>query len=160
MLSAAEDNVVHLRERMKRAGVRVTPQRLEIFRAVSDSRAHPAVEDVWKDVLRRAPGVSLDTVYRALRLFEEMGLVYRVNVDSRHARFDANPVEHHHFVCARCGGVSDFFPVSPVAVPPEALALGSVHRVRIETKGICRDCAGAAMRRGSSDAGANGEERD
>jgi len=144
MISAIEENVIHLRERMKRAGIRATPQRLEIFRAISSNLAHPAAEEVWKDVRRQAPGVSLDTVYRALRLFEEMGLVYRVNMDSRHARFDANPVEHHHFVCARCGGVCDFVPGSPVAVPPEALALGAVHRVRIEVKGICRDCAAGA----------------
>jgi len=144
MPDAVEESADLLRERMKDAGVRVTPQRLEIFRAVWGSQNHPAAEDVWKDVRTRAPGVSLDTVYRALRLFEDMNLVYRVNMDSRHARFDANMAEHHHFVCASCGIVSDIFPVTAVAVPPEASLLGAVHRVRLEAKGVCHACAGVA----------------
>jgi len=60
-------------------------------------------------VRRRITAISLDTVYRTLRLFEGKRLLSRVSCSGDRARFDANTDRHHHFICTKCGGVRDFY---------------------------------------------------
>lgn len=85
----------------KERGGRVTPQRLAIHRIVASSEDHPGAEEVHKKLRRRFPTVSLDTVYRTLRLLEETGTGKRVHPHHDTQRFDANTRPHHHFICLR-----------------------------------------------------------
>ena len=64
--SDPQDPIERCKEVLKAAGVRVTHQRLEIFREVASSTAHPDAETVFRGVRDRLPTVSLDTVYRTL----------------------------------------------------------------------------------------------
>ncbi|MEW6349054.1 MAG: transcriptional repressor [Thermodesulfobacteriota bacterium] len=124
-------------------GMKVTHQRLEIFREVASTEEHPDAETIYTRVRTRIPTVSLDTVYRTLAWLERMGLVSRVHVLSERTRFDANMGPHHHFVCSRCGLIRDF--TSPEAdhlpVPEEVRAWGQVHAVHVEFEGVCADCS-------------------
>jgi Fur family transcriptional regulator, peroxide stress response regulator len=63
------------REAARRAGVRLTHQRLEIFRELASSIEHPAAEAVFRAVQARISMVSLDTVYRTLWMLEDLGLI-------------------------------------------------------------------------------------
>jgi len=126
-----------------RAGVRITPQRIEIFREVARTEEHPDAETVFKRVRGRLSNVSLDTVYRTLSLLEELGLLSKVDVLCDRARFDANREQHHHFVCVQCGAVHDF--VHPewnrCAVPEEVKAMGEVRTMHVQLRGLCMKCA-------------------
>ncbi|MBM4032254.1 MAG: transcriptional repressor [Planctomycetes bacterium] len=126
-----------------RAGVRITPQRVEIFREVARTDEHPDAEKVFRRVRGRLSNVSLDTVYRTLALLEELGLVCRVDALCDRARFDANRERHHHFVCTRCGAVRDF--AHPewdrCAVPEEVKAMGEVRTIHVQLRGLCSKCA-------------------
>ena len=131
------------RDACARAGVRITPQRVEIFREVARTEEHPDAETVLKRVRERLTNVSLDTVYRTLALFEELGLVSKVDVLCDRARFDANAARHHHFVCTQCGLVRDF--VRPqwdrCEVPDEVKAMGEVTSMHVQLRGLCAKCA-------------------
>lgn len=81
-------------------GVRATHQRIEILRELASSEEHPDAETVYKGVQQRIPTISLDTVYRALRLLEEKGVISRVGCTRDRARYDANTDQH------RRGGVA------------------------------------------------------
>ena len=133
-----------------RAGVRITPQRVEIFREVARTEEHPDAETVFQRVRGRLSNVSLDTVYRTLGLLEELGLLSKVDVLCDRARFDANREHHHHFVCVRCGAVHDF--VHPewerCAVPEEVRAMGEVRSMHVQLRGLCTKCAAQERRRG------------
>jgi len=59
----------------RRAGIRLTHQRLEIFREVAATEEHPDAETVFRGIRKRVPTVSLDTVYRTLWLLEDLGLI-------------------------------------------------------------------------------------
>jgi Fur family transcriptional regulator, peroxide stress response regulator len=127
----------------RREGVKVTYQRMEIFREVASTEEHPDADHVYRGVRARIPTVSLDTVYRALSLLEKLGVVSRVHVFSDRARFDANTQRHHHFVCHRCGLIKDFS--SPEAdgfhIPEDVRAVGRIESVHLEVRGVCCSCA-------------------
>jgi Fur family transcriptional regulator, peroxide stress response regulator len=134
-----------LTEGLRASGMRLTHQRLEVAREVAASDTHPDVETIYQRVRERVPTVSLDTVYRTLTTLAETGLIDRVSTHGGPARYDANKRRHHHFVCARCGLVRDVdFPaVDALDLPGEALSLGSVQRVDVQFRGICKECDAA-----------------
>lgn len=122
--------------------LRVTGQRLEIFRTVAQSKAHPCAETVFGFVRKKLPNISLDTVYRTLACMEEAGVVFRVGLSSK-ARFDADLTPHYHFVCMSCGEVYDVFPPRGAQSPrlPDNIAeFGEVKNVNLQFRGICNRC--------------------
>jgi Fur family peroxide stress response transcriptional regulator len=129
----------------RQEGVKLTPQRLEIFREIAASCAHPDAETVFQNVKKRVPSVSLDTVYRTLWLLDDLGVVFSLSPRRGTARFDANLQAHHHFVCAKCGAAFDFESPSLEGLrpPPEAKAFGRVIDLQVEVRGLCRGCEGA-----------------
>ena len=122
--------------------LRLTQQRLEVFRALVSSFEHPSAEDVFETVRPVLPKISLDTVYRTLSSLEEAGLITRVGV-SNQARYDAHMEPHYHFVCTKCGEVYDIFlPKGErvAAVPQDIEKFGKVMAVNLQFRGICKQC--------------------
>ena len=126
----------------RRQGIKATRQRLEILRELASTGEHPDAETIYTRVRKGLPAISLDTVYRTLRMLEEKGVISRVPATTDRARFDANMDRHHHFVCERCGKIADFTSAAldGIAAPPEVRALGQVDSVHIELRGRCRKC--------------------
>jgi Fur family peroxide stress response transcriptional regulator len=139
--------IVEARVRMfldecRRLGIKATHQRREIYREVARTNEHPDVQTLFLRVRQRVPEVSLDTVYRTLRMFEEKGLVARVaSLDAR-TRFDAVTTQHHHFVCVQCGEILDLYSeqLNALPVPPGGSAFGEVQSVHVELRGVCKGC--------------------
>jgi Fe2+ or Zn2+ uptake regulation protein len=96
-----------LQETLRRRGMRVTPQRILIHRAMTELGRHATAEQVLARAASRLPNASLPTVYATLELFEDLGLVRRVVAGSGPALWDPGVDGHHHLVCRRCGDVSD-----------------------------------------------------
>ncbi|MDX9959355.1 MAG: transcriptional repressor [Spirochaetia bacterium] len=142
------------------AGVKLTHQRLEIFREIAGSLEHPDAETVFRAVQARMPTVSLDTVYRTLWMLNELGLVSTLGPRRENIRFDANLRPHHHYVCVRCGLTRDF--EAPVfdeqAISGAVKAFGSVVASQVEVRGICEKCAKADIR-ATADAKARSDTR-
>lgn len=126
----------------RKAGVKLTHQRLEIFRALAAAEDHPDADGLHRAVRRRVPTVSVDTVYRTLWALHELGLVATLGPERDRIRFDANLDRHHHYVCARCGLVRDFesAALNALPVPPAVRAFGSVAAAHVEVRGICGRC--------------------
>ena len=80
-------------------GVKITPQRMEVFREVARTDAHPDVESIFSDVRKRMPAISMDTVYRTLCSLEKLGLIQKVSELHGATRYDGNVDHHNHFVC-------------------------------------------------------------
>jgi len=129
-------------EACRERGLKMTPQRLEIFRELASTLWHPSVEDVHQRIRTRLPNVSLDTVYRTLATLQEHGIINRVEALDDRARYDANLTRHHHFVCTRCQKVEDVVwpALDSVPLPDGAAHLGDIDRVYAEIRGICRSC--------------------
>jgi Fur family transcriptional regulator, peroxide stress response regulator len=141
-LAAEQMTVEDLRAAFKRAGVKLTPQRLEIYREVSASREHPGAERIFEGVRRRLPTISLDTVYRTLWMFIDKGLITTLGLPQGRMRFDANMERHHHFVCTRCGAAHDFYAeaFNALPLPPVVHGFGAVTETHVEVRGLCSRC--------------------
>ena len=101
---------------LKRAGLKMTPQRLAIVHLFADDSSHPTAQELFERLREDYPTMSFATVYNTLDALANAGLcdVLRFGAgtdgDGRQGsatRFDPNTAPHHHAVCERCGAVSD-----------------------------------------------------
>ena len=98
-------------------GLRITEQRRVIARVLSEADDHPDVEMVHERANTIDPGISIATVYRTVRLFEEAGILDRHDFGDGRARYEAAPEAHHdHLIDVETGKVVEF-------VDPELEAL-------------------------------------
>ena len=125
------------------AGIKLTHQRLVIFRAVASSEDHPSAEAVYKAVQTAIPTVSLDTVYRTLWLLMDLGLLTTLGPRRDSVRFDANLKQHHHYLCVRCGMVRDFesTELNELPMPGAVNRFGDIVCAQVEVQGVCASCA-------------------
>lgn len=128
-------------QRLREAGLRLTPQRRAVIDVLSGDTSHPLAEDVARRVADRMPGVSLSTVYKTLHEFAALGLVRELGLPGA-MRFDADPSTHAHLVCDSCGTVIDV-PLSPAAHDAlvESAEGARLDSVEITLKGVCRRCS-------------------
>jgi Fe2+ or Zn2+ uptake regulation protein len=135
-----------LTDLLRERGQRVTSQRLLIDRFLRENQGHVTAEQVLAGVADALPGTALPTVYATLELFEELGLVRRVQTGGGTMVFDARTEPHHHLTCRRCGAVEDVeAPVELGKVLRRARRAGfDAEHAEVVVSGLCRDCARAA----------------
>ena len=106
-------------------GLRITEQRRVIARVLSEADDHPDVEKVYERASQIDPGISIATVYRTVRLFEEAGILDRHDFGDGRSRYEAAPEAHHdHLIDVETGKVIEF-------VDPELEALQKVIAERL-----------------------------
>lgn len=139
-----DQRMKHFEKVCRESGLKLTHQRMEIFREVAQTGDHPDVETVYRGVRKRMPTVSLDTVYRTLWMLKDLGLIATLGPPRERTRFDANLSRHHHFVCVRCGLTRDFYSneFDELKLPEAVKAIGHVEMSQVEVKGVCLKCAG------------------
>jgi len=127
----------------RRAGFRLTHQRLEILAELAGSTDHPSAETLYQRLRKRIPTLSLDTVYRTLATFNHCGLVQKVETSESQARFEAVHEHHHHLICRHCHGIVDFtWPsIDQVVLPEAARDWGRIESRNLVISGICRNCS-------------------
>jgi len=90
-------------------GVRLTDQRRLIARAMSESDDHPDVDALHKRVNKLDSKISIATVYRTVKLFEESGIVAKHDFKGNKARYEQAPHEHHdHLIDINTGEIMEF----------------------------------------------------
>ena len=126
----------------KNVGLKLTHQRLEIYRELAMSSDHPAVETIYTRLKKRLPTISLDTIYRTLTTLENHGLIRKVQTAESQARFEAEMMQHHHLICNKCSKIMDFqwqtFDNS--TLPDELSKWGRVQSKNVVLHGICEEC--------------------
>jgi Fur family transcriptional regulator, ferric uptake regulator len=125
-------------------GLRITDQRRVIARVISDADDHPDVEELYRRASAVDSKISIATVYRTVRLFEEAGILDRHDFGDGRARYEAAPEAHHdHLIDVETGKVVEF-------VDPELEALQKIiaeklgyrlvdHRMELYGVAINRD---------------------
>src|SRR5208282_5623357 len=90
-------------------GLKMTEQRRVIARVLSDSADHPDVEQVYRRAIQIDPRISISTVYRTVRLFEEANILERHDFGDGRARYEEIPESHHdHLIDIQSGRVIEF----------------------------------------------------
>lgn len=92
-----------------KAGMRMTDQRRVIARVLSEAQDHPDVEEVYHRAVSEDEAISIATVYRTVRLFEEAGILTRHDFGDGRARYEPAPDDHHdHLIDIQSGKVIEF----------------------------------------------------
>ena len=123
------------------SGLRCTPQRYAVMAVLLEHKGHPTAAEILEAVNRVDPRSSRATTYNNLRDLVQAGLVREVAVEGRAARFDAQGMRHHHFICDRCGKVED---IDWYDVPkPRSRSLGKrvFRECELIFRGLCAKCA-------------------
>jgi Fur family ferric uptake transcriptional regulator len=90
-------------------GMRMTEQRKVIARVLSESKDHPDVEELHRRAAAVDSGISIATVYRTVRLFEEAGILERHDFRDGRSRYEQMPDSHHdHLIDMKTGKVVEF----------------------------------------------------
>jgi Fur family peroxide stress response transcriptional regulator len=119
----------------------MTPQRLAIIKILVESKEHPSVEQIHRQVRKDFPTTSLATVYNTLERLKDMDEVLQLPF-SGGSRYDGrNPSPHPHLVCTVCGIIEDLDIHMGPAEDKVAASSGfsEVHH-RIEFSGVCPRC--------------------
>jgi Fur family peroxide stress response transcriptional regulator len=141
-MKTVKEYVEDLNRVCREKDLRLTPQRLEVYKTIVRTTEHPSADDILKKVRKRIPNISHDTVYRTLSWLVENQLVFQVGVVNGMARFDGNLDIHAHYICDQCGFIGDIFSDRlknmnlNSLVPPDF----SVQNVLLEFRGICKSC--------------------
>jgi len=134
-----------LRDAFRQAGRRLTPQRCLILDILKDSEEHLDAEAVHDRAKRRAPDISLATVYRALSLLGEMGFVEEHRLGEGHSHYEAVHEEpHYHFTCLRCGKVIEFDAplISRIKREISEQEGMEITKAHLHLVGYCQECRG------------------
>ncbi len=121
--------------KIRGGGYKATPQRVAVLRALAEKQ-HQSLEEVRA----KCPEVGLVTVYRALGLFGELGIVRRLDLGDG-ARYELAEDHHHHMICESCGDISEFeeCPLDPELLPPGSADF-EVRAHSLEVYGRCGAC--------------------
>ena len=96
--------------RCESAGLRMTDQRRIIARTLQNSSDHPDVEQLYSRAVIKDPGISIATVYRTVKLFEEAGILDRVEFNDGRSRYEDAERDHHdHLIDLQTGEILEFF---------------------------------------------------
>jgi len=90
-------------------GMRMTEQRRVIARVVGEADDHPDVEELYRRASAVDPRISISTVYRTVKLFEDSGIIARLDFRDGRSRYEPQPDEHHdHLIDLRTGKIIEF----------------------------------------------------
>ena len=126
----------------RRKHLKITPQRIEVYKALITSSDHPSAEMVYERVKQVLPNVSLDTVNRTLNTLNKIGAAFIVEGSGDVKRFDGNLENHQHFKCIKCRKIFDFWHTSfeNIELPEKLKQKFRVLKATVYVEGLCRLC--------------------
>ena len=130
------------REKCREAGLKITPQRMAIYKVLMKTNQHPSAEMVFRKVREVIPNISLDTVNRTLLTLAEIGTASIVEGTGDVKRFDGCLEAHQHFKCRNCKRIFDFHykPFDNIPVPKNISRKFTVLKKTVYFEGICDVC--------------------
>ncbi len=134
-----------LSELLRERGLRATSQRVVMHRLLRERDRHVTAEELLSEASEQLPGVSLPTVYATLELFEQLGIVRRVNGGGGTLLWDTRAEAHGHMICRRCGRIEDMeIPVDLERARRVAARAGfEPDRAEVVVSGLCGECSAA-----------------
>jgi Fur family peroxide stress response transcriptional regulator len=140
-LQEPEENKRRMIMNLKEKGYKLTQQRLEIIDLLSKDVTHASAADIFKKVRKKAPQISLSTVYYTLDILKKEGAIRELEFYDRDNRYDVNISNHLNLICSKCGKIEDFMEELPVSSQAIEKKTGfQPCEMRFEYYGYCKEC--------------------
>ncbi|MDE6952421.1 MAG: transcriptional repressor [Erysipelotrichales bacterium] len=97
--------------------LRYSRQRETIYEILKNDCTHPNVDDIYMQVKKVIPDISLGTVYRNLNLLASQNKILKLDIGDGAIHFDARITPHYHLVCDKCGVIEDIFLDEEIIAP-------------------------------------------
>jgi Fur family peroxide stress response transcriptional regulator len=132
--------------KLRQEGLKITPQRIAILSFLEGNASHPSVDEIYREVARAFPTISLATVYNTLETLEQIKEVQSVSIDPARKRYDPETRPHHHLMCSGCRGIRDVFVdyAASVDIPPDLAQEFKVEQTSVCFHGLCKSCSDKA----------------
>jgi len=129
-------------EACKKNGLKVTPQRVEIYKELIKLNDHPSATEIYQRIKKKFPHISFDTVNRTLQKLVETGIARLVEDYEDIKRYDGIMERHHHFHCLKCHRIIDVYDkrLEEINIPPVLANQFTVVDTKIVFAGICDQC--------------------
>ena len=127
---------------LREKGLKITPQRLAIFRILKDNKSHPCAEEIYLKVRKEFPTISLATIYQTLDTLENIGGIRVLRFDKKKTRYDADLSPHHHLICVKCKKIIDLqYDFSKTLKLPRSMNNRfQVDEFKVLFYGVCEEC--------------------
>lgn len=124
------------------AGLKYSRQREAVLVYLRSTKSHPTAEQVYHEIRKDFPKISLGTVYRNLNLLTDQGEIVKLNCGDGIEHFDAMTEPHNHFICRNCSCVLDleFAPDLSMDAEADRKFPGKIEGHEIYFYGICENC--------------------
>jgi Fur family ferric uptake transcriptional regulator len=133
-----------LKENLRKAGYRVTPQRAVILETIAHMEGHHSAQEVYEIAQDRLPGLNIATVYRTLDTLHHAGFIdlFPSSADATLFAFHDDTNIHCHLHCVQCGQVLEveIEPFRPLALEIERDSKFRIHLSHITLRGVCSGC--------------------
>ena len=127
----------------KETQLRMTPQRKILLEELRKLHTHPTADELYENVRRKLPHISLGTIYRNLEILSSAGIIRKIELGGARRRFDGDPEIHQHIRCMECGSIQDLPADSSITKCDmeliEETGYEAIER-RVEFIGICPEC--------------------
>ena len=132
-------SLVNISEKLSSKEINPTMQRIKIYEYLYENKTHPTVDTVFVNVHKEFPTLSKATVYNTLNLFVEKNLIQEISIEGKESRYDYNTVNHGHFKCKTCGGITDFN-ITKNVLNDTNIKDFIIEEQHIYIKGVCEKC--------------------
>ena len=102
-------NTESLIKKLKSCGLKVTPQRVLVMKAVSDLNDHPTAEEIFKRSKMELPNIAIGTIYNILDILATRGLIERISTMGDKMRYDVVSENHHHLISSNSDMIEDYY---------------------------------------------------
>ncbi|MCY4412553.1 MAG: Fur family transcriptional regulator [Caldilineaceae bacterium] len=94
-------------ETLRRAGLRVTSQRVAVCEFLANTDRHPTTSQVYEEVRKTHPEISQATVYNTLNTLRDLGAIVEISAGTDHTHYETDPSPHINIICLRCHQIAD-----------------------------------------------------
>ena len=129
------------RKKLRENKIKVTPQRIAIYRELVNAKDHPSTDNIFKKIRKCFPKISFDTVNRTVLTFVRIDLIRIVEGGGR--RFDPNTGPHHHLRCIQCYSIIDFYSndYDQLKLPKKIPGNFTILSKKVILEGVCEKCS-------------------
>ena len=127
---------------LNESNLKATFQRIQLLESIED-HGHMSIEEIYNEVVRTYPSLSLATVYKNIIVMVENGVLTEVSIEGKKPKYELSKEDHIHLICTECGEVEDKPRMQDADISLNALAKSGHFKLtkqQINLYGVCENC--------------------